>query len=104
MTGATVTDGGIIFVSFDVDGTLIKSAGQRSNMLHKQAFSYGFKKVFDLDTHIDIIQHHGGTDPLIILKVLEIHGISKEEVGDAAIRDQQHRTSPSVTQNCRTSL
>jgi hypothetical protein len=32
------------------------------------------------DTHIDIIPHHGGTDPLIAIKVLEHHGIPKAEV------------------------
>jgi hypothetical protein len=40
----------------------------------------GFKKVFNLDTNIDVVKHHGSTDPLIIIKVLEHHGIPKEEV------------------------
>ncbi|GLI60029.1 hypothetical protein VaNZ11_002094, partial [Volvox africanus] len=69
----------ITVVSFDVDGTLIHSVGTEANKLHKAAFSYGFKAVFGLDTHIDVIAHHGSTDPLIIIKVLEHHGISKAE-------------------------
>lgn len=39
-----------------------------------------FKKVFGLDTHIDVISHHGGTDPLIAVKVMMHHGIPKEQV------------------------
>ncbi|GLC33412.1 hypothetical protein PLESTM_000068400 [Pleodorina starrii] len=69
----------ITVVSFDVDGTLIHSIGDHANKLHKAAFSHGFKAVFELDTHIDVISHHGSTDPLIIIKVLEHHGISKDE-------------------------
>lgn len=64
----------------DVDGTLIRSIGKEANKLHKECFTVGFKEVFGLDTHIDIIPHHGGTDPLIVLKVLEHHGVAKEEV------------------------
>jgi hypothetical protein len=36
--------------------------------------------VFGLDTNIDVVEHHGSTDPLIVLKVLEHHGIPKEQV------------------------
>jgi hypothetical protein len=64
----------------DVDGTLIHSIGKDANKLHKECFTAGFKEVFGLDTHIDIIPHHGGTDPLIAIKVLEHHGIPKAEV------------------------
>eukprot|EP00882_Tetradesmus_deserticola_P012779 GHRQ01013544.1.p1 GENE.GHRQ01013544.1~~GHRQ01013544.1.p1 ORF type:complete len:200 (+),score=91.15 GHRQ01013544.1:56-655(+) len=69
----------VTLVSFDVDGTLIHSTGKDANKLHKECFSAGFKEVFGLDTHIDIVPHHGGTDPLIVIKVLEHHGIPKAE-------------------------
>ncbi|KXZ54465.1 hypothetical protein GPECTOR_4g530 [Gonium pectorale] len=69
----------VTVISFDVDGTLIHSVGAHANLLHKAAFSHGFKDVFGLDTHIDVVHHHGSTDPLIIIKVLEHHGIQKEE-------------------------
>lgn len=38
------------------------------------------KKVFDVDTNIDVIKHHGSTDPLILVSVLEHHGVSHDEV------------------------
>lgn len=64
----------------DVDGTLIESVGEDSNKLHKEAFTEAFKQVFEIDTHIDVIQHHGGTDPLVLMRVLmEVHGVSKEK-------------------------
>jgi hypothetical protein len=51
--------------------------------------------VFGLDTHIDVIKHHGGTDPLIILAVLEHHGIPKEQVaGGRASRGPIARLLP----------
>lgn len=64
----------------DVDGTLIHSIGKDANRLHKECFSVGFQEVFGLDTNIDVVEHHGSTDPLIVLKVLEHHGIPKEQV------------------------
>ncbi|QDZ25900.1 putative haloacid dehalogenase [Chloropicon primus] len=64
----------MILVTFDVDGTLIESEGLHANKLHKEAFSFGFKSVFGLETSIDEgVKHHGMTDPLIIQAVLEHH-------------------------------
>lgn len=74
-----------ILVSFDIDGTLIRSTGQ-ANKLHREAFTHAFKHVFDVDTDIDVIKHHGGTDPLIILKVLMHHGVAKQEA-QARLKD-----------------
>jgi len=42
----------------------------------------GFKEVFGIDTNIDVISHHGGTDPLIAVKVMMHHGIEKQQVAD----------------------
>jgi phosphoglycolate phosphatase len=68
------------FPCADVDGTLIRSVGEDSNVVHKDAFKHAFLEVFGLDTHIDKLQHHGGTDPLILVKVLQvIHDIPKEK-------------------------
>ncbi|KAL6765250.1 HAD-like domain-containing protein [Haematococcus lacustris] len=69
----------LTLLSFDVDGTLIHSIGERANKLHKDAFIYGFKSACGLDTHIDVVKHHGSTDPLICIAVMMYHGISKEE-------------------------
>lgn len=68
-------------ITFDVDGTLIESVGENSNALHKEAFTAAYKQVFGIDTHIDVIKHHGGTDPLILIKVLvDYHGLDKQDV------------------------
>lgn len=63
----------------DVDGTLIHSVGDQSNKIHKTAFAAAFRDVFNIDTHIDIVPHHGSTDPLILIKVLEVSGVPPEE-------------------------
>lgn len=62
-----------------MDGTLIESIGEEANYLHKAAFAHGFKSVFGIDTTIEVIKHHGGTDPLILLKVLQHHGVPLEQ-------------------------
>jgi phosphoglycolate phosphatase-like HAD superfamily hydrolase len=66
-------------VSFDVDGTLIRTVGSDANKLHKQAFSAAWREVFGIETNVDVIQHHGNTDPLILIRVLQHHGIPKTE-------------------------
>lgn len=63
-----------------MDGTLIHSVGDQSNKIHKTAFAAAFREVFGIDTHIDIVKHHGSTDPLILIKVLQVNGIDPEEV------------------------
>ncbi|KAG1680552.1 hypothetical protein FOA52_014999 [Chlamydomonas sp. UWO 241] len=70
----------LTLISFDVDGTLIHSVGVQSNKLHKAAFAAGVKAVWGIDTHIDVVQHHGATDPLIVIKVMEHHGMKRDEI------------------------
>ncbi len=62
-------------VLFDIDKTLIKSSSG-----HKLSFSDAFKKVFSVDTNIDIINHHGMTDQQIIIEVLKKNGVDEESI------------------------
>ena len=50
-------------------------------MLHKLAFAEGMRQVFGVDTNIDVIKHHGSTDPLILVSVLAHHGVPHDQVG-----------------------
>jgi phosphoglycolate phosphatase len=68
-----------ILITFDVDGTLVRSVGQNANKLHKEAFQHAFHSVFGIDTTIDVIEHHGSTDGLILVNVMEHHGVDREE-------------------------
>lgn len=63
-------------VLFDIDGTLLKGG----NTLHKLAFSNAFKKIFDVDASIDIVEHAGKTDQQIIAGVLAKKGIKESAV------------------------
>lgn len=36
--------------------------------------------MFGVDTHIDVVKHHGSTDPLIVIKVMQHHGLEKDKV------------------------
>jgi phosphoglycolate phosphatase-like HAD superfamily hydrolase len=60
---------------FDIDNTLI-----RSSKVHRLSFSEGFRKVYGVDTSIDIINHHGMTDQLIIIEVLKKNGLKEKEI------------------------
>jgi len=74
-------------VSFDVDGTLVRSLSTPhapANALHKEAFAAAFRACFGLETAIDRVRHDGGTDPLILVKVLvEAHGVGAEAAAAA---------------------
>lgn len=68
-----------VMVTFDVDGTLIRSIKSSSNRLHRLAFSHAFSSVFGLtNTTIDVVQHHGQTDPLILVNTLVHYGIPSD--------------------------
>lgn len=60
---------------FDVDRTLLKG-----NAVHERAFTHAFKEVFDVDTSINIINHHGMTDLALIRIVMEKNGVPREQI------------------------
>lgn len=60
-------------VLFDVDRTLIGRS-----QCHHDAFSYAFKKVYNVDTDIKIINYGGMTDPNIAIEVLEKVGLNED--------------------------
>lgn len=62
-----------------MDGTLIRSRGANANKLHKEAFAAAFRDVFSLETTIDVVPHHGCTDGLILIMVLQHHGVAYED-------------------------
>jgi phosphoglycolate phosphatase-like HAD superfamily hydrolase len=64
-------------VTFDVDGTLIRANGEDANKFHKDAFAHGFREVFGIETTIDVVQHHGSTDQLIVAAVMRYHGVAE---------------------------
>lgn len=62
-----------VLVLFDVDRTLIGRS-----QCHHEAFSYAFKKVYDVDVDIKIINYGGMTDPDIAIQVLRKIGLNDE--------------------------
>lgn len=60
---------------FDIDQTLLND-----NSCHKDAFAYAFKKVYGLDTTIDIILYHGMTDQQIILETLKKNRVYEPQI------------------------
>ncbi|XP_043704575.1 uncharacterized protein LOC122654515 [Telopea speciosissima] len=67
-----------VLVTFDVDGTLIRSTGPSSNRLHRRAFSHAFLHVFGIEGTIDVIEHHGQTDPAVIMNTLVHYGVPSD--------------------------
>ena len=62
-------------VLFDIDKTLITNATG-----HKASFSIAVKKVYGIETTVEIINYNGMTDPMIILEVLTKIGLSESEI------------------------
>lgn len=62
-------------VLFDVDRTLIGRS-----QCHHDAFSYAFKKVYNVDVDIRIINYGGMTDPDIAIQVLKKIGLNEDEI------------------------
>ncbi|KAF4757626.1 hypothetical protein FOZ63_001823 [Perkinsus olseni] len=75
-----------ILVTFDVDGTLVRSVGANSaerNRWHHLAFAAGMKEVFDIDdADVTAIPHHGMTDMLIARDLAVHYGCPPQEVTD----------------------
>jgi phosphoglycolate phosphatase-like HAD superfamily hydrolase len=65
-----------IIAFFDIDNTLI-----RSSRGHVEALLVCIAEVYGIDAFIDVINHHGMTDPEIITRILE-----KYEIDQAAIK------------------
>lgn len=62
-------------VLFDIDKTLVKSSKG-----HREAFSNAFKKVYGVETNIDIINPDGMTDQQIIIDVMKKIGLDEQEI------------------------
>ncbi|KAG6527557.1 hypothetical protein ZIOFF_009668 [Zingiber officinale] len=72
-----------IMVTFDIDGTLIRSTGSSSNHLHRQAFAHAFLQVFGLqDATIDVVQVARERLPEMKLKMIEYAKEHTGEVGE----------------------
>lgn len=62
-------------ILFDIDRTLIISS-----QAHHKAFSEAFKKIYGVETSIEVINHHGMTDQQIIIEVLKKSGLNEQEI------------------------
>lgn len=59
--------------SFDIDNTLIQSSSG-----HVASLILAIKDVYGLDTSIDVINHHGMTDPEIIIRIVEKYDVDDQ--------------------------
>lgn len=63
-------------ILFDNDDTLITG----KNKVHRQSFSVGIKKLFNVDVNVDEIKVSGKTDTKIVIELLTKRGFSVEEI------------------------
>lgn len=61
----------LILITFDVDGTLIRSVGDRANHLHKRAFAHSFLEVFGVNGHCDVLPV--GIPSMLLLLDFRLH-------------------------------
>lgn len=62
-------------ILFDIDKTLIDKSE-----CHHQAFIYAFKKIYHVDTRVEVINYHGKTDPQIMHEVLLTEGLDENDI------------------------
>jgi len=62
-------------VLFDIDETLVEGVAG-----HKKVFSAAFKKVYGVETTIDVVSYSGMTDPQVVLEVLRKNGLSDQVI------------------------
>jgi phosphoglycolate phosphatase-like HAD superfamily hydrolase len=62
-------------VTFDIDNTLIKGS-----TAHTDAMIAAIGDIFGVAASIDIIRHHGMTDPEIVIRILEKCGVNDEVI------------------------
>ena len=67
--------------TFDIDNTLIQSSTG-----HVQALIAAIKEIYDLETSINVINHHGMTDQEIINKILAAHHVDPKNISAGLIR------------------
>ena len=63
-------------VLFDVDKTLIQGSKVKDDLAYPEAF----KKVYGVDTSIEIIGHAGMTDQQIIIDVMKKNGLDEQTI------------------------
>lgn len=71
-------DGRSRLLLFDIDGTLIRSAGAG-----RRALNRAFEKVYGVENGFDRVNMMGRTDPLILAEVLESCELSRDEKKEA---------------------
>ena len=59
--------------SFDIDNTLIQSSSG-----HMASLILAIKDIYGLDTGMDVINHHGMTDPEIIIRIMEKYDVDDQ--------------------------
>jgi len=67
--------------TFDIDNTLIQSSTG-----HVQALIAAIKEIYDLETSINVINHHGMTDQEIINRILAAHHVEPKVISAGLIR------------------
>lgn len=75
--------GAVRVITFDIDGTICVSdkltEGVVANAMHRGAFAHAFQAVCGFEgASIDEVEHHGMTDPLILIKVQLHRGVSQD--------------------------
>lgn len=62
-------------VTFDIDGTLLRSIGPKGNAAHHEAVNSAVRATFDISTTVADVPHAGSTDTAIIRRMCEVGGV-----------------------------
>ena len=86
-------------VLFDIDGTLMRGAGQH----HRQALIEGIRSVTGLSTHLDGVPTSGMLDRDLIVNMLRVGGYTQRRA-QSALRQIMAECQSAFVANCPTDL
>lgn len=81
-------------VTFDIDGTLLKSIGPRGNAAHHEAVNSAVEAIFGVKTKVADVIHAGSTDMAIMRRMCVLGGVSSSSIDarlPAALSDAASR-------------
>lgn len=67
-------------VTFDIDGTLLRSLGPAGNAAHHAAINAAVRTTFGIDVKVTEVSYAGSTDMSIIRDMCKLKGVSSERI------------------------
>lgn len=89
-------------VTFDIDGTLLKSLGPQGNAAHHNAINSAVKATFGISVNVTDVPYAGSTDKAILRNMCTLAGVDGETIDSrmpSALADAASRIDSLISKN-----